>query len=68
MAISKKVSDTGKVIYAVFVKVRDNTGKQVGARHMGISSEREAKKIEFELKDELEGFKIKAPWFQVSGI
>lgn len=61
MAISKKVKD-GKVTYEVFVKVRDSSGKQVGLRRMGLSSEREAKRIEFELKSSLEGQKEKVLW------
>src|SRR5690242_3076074 len=61
MAISKKVIN-GKVAYEVFVKVRDNTGKQVGLRRSGIASDREAKRVEFELKNQLEGFRTKTPW------
>lgn len=61
MAISKKVKD-GKLSYEVFVKVRDSSGKQVGLRRMGIASEREAKRVEFELKTSLEGHKDKVPW------
>lgn len=61
MAISKS-SKNGKVTYEVFVKVRDNTGKQKAYRKRGISSEREAKRLEFDLRNELEGFKTKMPW------
>lgn len=61
MAISKKLVN-GKVVYDVFVKGRDNTGKQVGLRRRSIASEREAKRIEFQLQTELEGFKSKVTW------
>lgn len=61
MAISKKIVN-GKVVYDVFVKTRDNTGKQISSRRRGVSSEREAKRIEFELKNKLEGYKEKMPW------
>ena len=58
MAIAKKVKD-GKISYEVFVKVRDSAGKQVGLRRMGILSEREAKRVEFELKTSLKDTSIK---------
>ena len=61
MTISKKIID-GKVSYEVFVKVRDNSGKQVGKRKQGIATDREAKKIEFELRSKLEGFKSMTTW------
>jgi len=61
MAISKKEKD-GKISYEVFVKGRDSFGKQVGLRRMGISSEREAKRIEFELKSTLQNSKDKITW------
>lgn len=61
MSISKKLKD-GKVSYEVFVKGRDASGKQVGLRRMGISNEREAKRIEFELKSTLQGHKGKVSW------
>lgn len=61
MAILKKVKD-GNLSYEVFVKARDSSGKQVGLRRMGISSEREAKKIEFDLKNSLQGFKLRTTW------
>lgn len=61
MAISKRVID-GKVSYEVFVKIRDNTGKQKAYRKRGFTSEREAKRAEFELRNRLEGYKAKMPW------
>jgi hypothetical protein len=38
MAISKKLVN-GKTVYTVFVKVRDNAGKQSGLRRTNISVE-----------------------------
>ncbi len=61
MAISKR-KVKGKTVYDVFVKGRDKTGRQVGLRRRSISSEREAKRIEFDLRVELEGFKSKVSW------
>ncbi|MFN8943215.1 MAG: tyrosine-type recombinase/integrase [Pseudobdellovibrionaceae bacterium] len=61
MAISKKIKN-GNLSYEVFVKDRDSSGKQVGLRRMGISSEREAKRIEFELKNSLQCHRDKVSW------
>ena len=61
MAISKKIKD-GKLSYEVFVKVRDSSGKQVGLRRTGIASEREAKRVEFELKSSLKDHRDKVSW------
>lgn len=61
MAISKRVVN-GSLSYEVFVKVRDASGKQVALRKRGITSEREAKKVEFELKNSLSGHKTKVTW------
>jgi integrase len=61
MAISKKIVN-GKVVYDVFVKGRDNTGKQIGLRRRSIPNEREAKRIEFELKTELNLTSSKMNW------
>jgi integrase len=61
MAISKKIIN-GKVMYEVFVKSRDSTGKQVGLRRRNIATERDAKRIEFELLTDLHGFKSKVTW------
>ncbi len=61
MAI-KKLDQDGKIVYEVFVKVRDSSGRQVGLRRSGITSEREAKKIEFELRSSLEDNKTKITW------
>lgn len=61
MAISKKIVK-GKVLYDVFVKVRDNAGKQRAHRRRGITSEREAKRVEFELRSQLESDKSRVTW------
>lgn len=61
MAISKRLLN-GKTVYDVFVKGRDNTGKQVGLRRRSIANERDAKRVEFELLTELNGFKSKVTW------
>jgi integrase len=61
MAISKKIIE-GKVSYEVFVKVRDSSGKQRAFRRCGLNSEREAKRVEFELKSSLQGHKDKVLW------
>ena len=61
MAITKQLKN-GKVSYDVFVKVRDKTGKQVSHRRRSISSERDAKRIEFELKCNLQDFKTMTTW------
>lgn len=61
MSISKRVID-GTLSYEVFVKVRDSSGKQVALRKRGITSEREAKRVEFELKNSLQGFKSRTTW------
>lgn len=61
MAI-KKSTLNGKVVYEVFIKVRDTTGKQVGLRRSGITSEREAKRVEFELRSQLESNKTRITW------
>ncbi len=61
MTISKKIID-GKVSFEVFVKVRDSSGKQIGKRKKGIPTEREAKRIEFEIRSKLEGFRSMTTW------
>lgn len=61
MAISKELVGD-KVSYNVFVKVRDASGNQVSRRKRGIKSEREAKRIEFEMKSELQGSKSSVTW------
>ncbi len=61
MAIKKKTVN-GKTVYDVFVKGRDNIGKQVGRRRRSISSEREAIRVEFELKTQLEKHRTKYIW------
>ena len=47
--------EKGRKLYAVFVKVRDKNGKQISRRRKGVSSERKAKEVEFQLRLELEG-------------
>lgn len=61
MSISKIEKD-GKIFYEVFVKIRDSAGKQKAVRRRGFTSEREAKRIEFELLNSLQGFKNKTTW------
>lgn len=66
MSISKYEKD-GKISYEVFVKIRDVSGKQVAFRKRGINSEREAKRVEFELKNSLQGCKDKITWTTLVG-
>jgi len=62
MAIKAIIQD-GQKFYEVFVKGRDNNGKQVARRKTGITSERKAKDIEFEFKKELEALAgAETPW------
>lgn len=61
MAISKAIID-GKISYEVFVKIRDKSGKQRALRRRGFTSEREAKRAEFELKKNLFGEMDKIGW------
>ena len=61
MAI-RKVEVNGKIKYEVIVKIRDSSGKQVMRRRRWFGSEREAKKVEFDLRYELEGHKTKITW------
>lgn len=63
MAI-KKVLENGKYKYEVIVKIRDKSGKQVMRRKRWFPNEREAKRVEFELLTELQGFKSKVFWKQ----
>lgn len=49
----KTYRKNGKKYFEVFVLVRDSTGKQIARRRKGITSERKAKDIEFEIKAEL---------------
>jgi integrase len=53
MAIKPYIKD-GKKLFLVEVKVRDPNGKQLYRSRQGITSERKANDIEFELKKELE--------------
>jgi integrase len=52
MSINSYIED-GKRLYEVRVKVRNSLGRQVTARKKGISSERKAKDVEFDLKKKL---------------
>lgn len=61
MAI-KKVLENGKLKYEVIVKIRDKSGKQVMRRKRWFASEREARKVEFDLLRELDGQKSKIFW------
>lgn len=57
-----KLNRNGKATYEVFVKIRDSAGKQKAYRRRGFKSEREASRAEFELRNQLEGYKQKMPW------
>ncbi len=61
MSISK-IEKNGKISYEVFVKVRDSNGNQRAVRKRGFSSEREAKRAEFEILSSMQGFKSKVTW------
>lgn len=61
MAI-RKVIDAGKPKYEVFVKIRDNAGKQITRRKRWFGNERDARKAEFDLRRELEGRKTNIFW------
>ncbi|MDB5038085.1 MAG: hypothetical protein JWQ35_1613 [Bacteriovoracaceae bacterium] len=50
----KSYFENEKQFYEVFVKGRDSQGRQTGRRKKRISSETKAKRIEFELKKELD--------------
>ncbi len=49
-----KYETNGKIFYQVFVKGRDQNGKQVGRRRKGIASKRKADEIEYRLKKQIE--------------
>lgn len=57
----RKVMIDGTLKYEVFVKIRDKSGKQVGRRKR-FSSEREARKAEFEILMELKDHRSKVTW------
>jgi integrase len=62
MSITAYIED-GQKLYEVFVKGRDNNGKQVARRKRGVTSERKAKEVEFEFKKELEAIAgAETPW------
>ncbi len=58
----RRIEENGKFKYEVIVKVRDKAGKQHMRRKRWFNNEREAKRVEFELKTELEGHKTKVTW------
>lgn len=61
MSIKKRI-ENDQTVYDVFVKVRDKAGRQKARRKLGIKSERDAIKIEMDLKAELEAFRSKTLW------
>ena len=60
MAVSSYLKD-GKKLYLVLVKVRDKSGKQILKRQAGISSEKKARDIEFEMRRSLEESTVRKP-------
>jgi integrase len=58
----KKRDENGQTVYDVFVKVRDKSGRQKARRKLGLKSEREALRFEFDLKTELESHRSKILW------
>ncbi len=60
MSIRKLIVD-GKPTYEVFIKIRDKAGKQL-AKRKRFDTEKEAKRAEFEILQELEGHKTKVTW------
>ncbi len=61
MSIKKRI-ENDKTVFDVFVKVRDQAGRQKARRKLGIKSEREALKVEMALKAELDAFRSKVLW------
>lgn len=61
MSIKERI-ENDQTVYDVFVKVRDKAGRQKARRKLGIKSERDAIKIEMDLKAELEAFRSKTLW------
>jgi len=61
MAIRKKVIN-GKIIYDVFVKIRNEQGKQISKRRRNVTSEREAKRVEYELRSSLDKKRSRVLW------
>jgi len=49
----KSYFKNGKKFYEVFVKAKDKDGKQIAKRKRGIKSERAAREVEFNIKQEL---------------
>lgn len=54
-------SKDGKKFFKVEIKVRDSLGKQIFRSKQGITSERKAEDVEFQLKKELEALVEKGP-------
>lgn len=69
MAVKTYLKD-GKKFFYVLVKTRDSSGKQILRRKGGITSERKARELEFEIKKELETISSQKPstkwlsWFE----
>lgn len=69
MAIKSYVKE-GKKFFYVLVKSRDSSGKQILRRKGGITSERKAREIEFEIKKDLQNLSSNKPstkwlsWFE----
>jgi hypothetical protein len=61
MAI-KSYKKNGKILFRVWIKTRDSTGRQMTREKSGITSEKEARNIEFELRSELKGRKQSYRW------
>jgi len=60
MAI-KMVNKNGKILYEVFIKTRDKSGKQV-ARRKRFKTKRDAENAEFDMKSELKDLQKKVLW------
>lgn len=60
MAITPYFKD-GKKLFEVYLQGKDPTGKRIQLRRKGITSERKAQQIEFELKTEIEGISSGKP-------
>lgn len=54
-------SKDGKKFFKVEIKIRDSLGKQIFRSKQGITSERKAEEVEFQLKKELEALVEKGP-------
>ena len=71
MAIHVEKNKEGKKIYTVYCDGVDKRGKRIQLRRRGLSTEREAKAVEFELKRQIANQKDQAPnytwneWFEI---